>query len=141
MTIGECIKLRRKEKGLSQKELALKIGIATNSLSRYEIGERNISWEMLAKIASALDIGTTELIEGADVWGNIVDHTKNVFKDYQEHPEKYTVEVNENGKQTFFINTDRAEMIRKYDSLNQLGQSKVNEYVKDIADNPNYKKH
>jgi len=50
----QVIRLRI-EKGLSQKELAEKIGIKQSAISRLENGDYNPSVELLSKIAEALD--------------------------------------------------------------------------------------
>ena len=47
------IKEIRKSKGLSQKELAKKIGIADCTLAHYESGIRKITLEMFLKILDA----------------------------------------------------------------------------------------
>lgn len=62
MTTGERIKKLRKQKGMTQKQLSEELGIANNSLSRYEIGERNPPFDMLEKIAAALGVQTWELL-------------------------------------------------------------------------------
>lgn len=62
MIIGESIKKLRKQKGMTQKQLSQELGIAINSLSRYEIGERNPPFDMLEKIAAALGVQTWELL-------------------------------------------------------------------------------
>ena len=50
----QVIRLRI-EKGLSQKELAEKIGTKQSAISRLENGDYNPSVELLSKIAKALD--------------------------------------------------------------------------------------
>lgn len=55
LKIGYKINKARKEKELSQKELAEKIGTAQSNISRIERGDQNISSELLYKIAKALD--------------------------------------------------------------------------------------
>ena len=44
------LKLIRKSKGYTQKELASKLGIADSTLAHYETGIRKISLEMFLKI-------------------------------------------------------------------------------------------
>lgn len=59
------IRKLRTEKHLKQMDLALKLGIKSNTLSQYETGDRNPSVEMLAKIAKVLDCTVDELINDA----------------------------------------------------------------------------
>ena len=52
--VGERVQLLRKRKGLSQEELASKIGIDTKSLSRLERGAHYPSMETLERIRTEL---------------------------------------------------------------------------------------
>lgn len=52
----------RKEKGLSQYELADKIGIQSSTLSRYELEQRVPNFYMAYKIAKALECPMEDLI-------------------------------------------------------------------------------
>lgn len=61
MTIAERIRLIRKQKDLSQKELAEKSKVNLKSLSRYEIGTSIPPADVLKQIADALGV-TTDLL-------------------------------------------------------------------------------
>ena len=52
----------RKEKGMTQTELATAIGQQKNSISEYERGTRNPDLNTLLKIASVLDCAVNDLI-------------------------------------------------------------------------------
>lgn len=54
--VGERVQCLRKRKGLSQEELAGKIGIDTKSLSRLERGAHYPSMETLERIRAELDV-------------------------------------------------------------------------------------
>jgi hypothetical protein len=57
MTMGEKIKDRRKALGMTQQELAEKMGFKTRShISLIEQGERNIPVNKIKKLAKILDI-------------------------------------------------------------------------------------
>ncbi len=56
MRIGETIKKIRKAKGISQMELAERIGITYQQLQKYEKGKSKITVERLVDIAKALDV-------------------------------------------------------------------------------------
>jgi transcriptional regulator with XRE-family HTH domain len=64
MTIGENLKSYRKEKSLTQKTLAKKLGISTSYMSELESNKRNPSIETVNKIAEKLNISTLYLLEG-----------------------------------------------------------------------------
>ena len=53
--IGQRICDLRKQAGLSQAELAEKIGINSNNISRIEHGRYNVGFDMLQKIAEAFN--------------------------------------------------------------------------------------
>ena len=60
-TFSENVKQLRSEKGLTQKDLALKTGIAQTTLSSYEGGEKNLPLANAALIAKALDVSIDKL--------------------------------------------------------------------------------
>lgn len=62
MSTGERIKALRREKGLSQVELAARAGIAVNSLRLYEAGKREPKVDAITKLAKALGVTKQELL-------------------------------------------------------------------------------
>ena len=62
--LGMRIKYLRKQKGMSQEDLALESGVNKNYLSDLERGNRNPTVKVLAKIAYSLDITLEELFKG-----------------------------------------------------------------------------
>ena len=60
---GKRVRELRKERGLSQVELASKVGIDRSYMGFLERGERNPSLEMIAKIAEALSVTPDELLK------------------------------------------------------------------------------
>lgn len=66
MTIGERIKKRREELGLTQEELAQKLGYASrSSINKIELNERNLKQSKIKAIADALNT-TPSYIMGWD---------------------------------------------------------------------------
>lgn len=63
MTIGEKLKQTRVDAGVSQVELAERIGVYQKDISRWENGERTPSVEAFAKICRALNASADELLE------------------------------------------------------------------------------
>lgn len=74
MTTGQLIRFHRKRVGLTQKELGERAGIAEPTIRRYELGKLNPKYETLEKIAGALGVWVTNLIDIsaspiAEIWG------------------------------------------------------------------------
>ena len=59
---GERIAAMRKARGLTQNELAERIGIIQSLISDYESGRRRLYAEMLIRIAQALNASVDELL-------------------------------------------------------------------------------
>ena len=74
MTIGEKIKALRKERGWTQKALALISGIAEITIRNYEAGKYKPKLDKLEMLSKAFSITVTELlinVEGYDIQDNI----------------------------------------------------------------------
>ena len=80
MTIGDRIKLKREEKGLSQRELAVMSNTSNASISRWETDSRDITADNIISICRALGVTPTWLLIGEqDTWE--YDSTKHSTKD------------------------------------------------------------
>ena len=64
MSFGKNLKDTRVEKNVSQDDLAKKIGVHANHISRYERDLSAPSIEVVQKIAEALEISIDELVYG-----------------------------------------------------------------------------
>ena len=62
--LGMRIRYLRKQKGMSQEDLALESGVNKNYLSDLERGERNPTVLVMEKIATALGIDLSTLFKG-----------------------------------------------------------------------------
>jgi transcriptional regulator with XRE-family HTH domain len=60
---GLRLKTLRKAKGLSQEELAERSGLNRPYISGIEKGKRNVSLEVMEKLAGALGVGLGELVD------------------------------------------------------------------------------
>lgn len=65
--IGQKIRKFRKIQGLSQEELAEKIGISTTHMSHIETGNTKLSLSVFVDIANALNIQTDDLLNDRDI--------------------------------------------------------------------------
>ena len=61
--IGDRLKNLRTRRALTQRELAERAGISTNALNRLELDKAEPHMSTLRKLARALDIDPTELVE------------------------------------------------------------------------------
>lgn len=59
--LGQRIYQLRKEKSMTQEDLAFKVGVDRSYMGFVERGEKNATVKVLAKIASALKVSLSEL--------------------------------------------------------------------------------
>ena len=62
--IGSFIQLSRKEKGMTQKDLADRIGVSDKTISKWENGNSVPDTEILTSLCQSLDISVNELLSG-----------------------------------------------------------------------------
>ncbi|GAB4017104.1 helix-turn-helix domain-containing protein [Spirosoma koreense] len=60
--VGQLIRESRKAKGLTQKELAEKLGVGEPTVTNYESGKQNLTVDTLQKIAVALGVNMKDLV-------------------------------------------------------------------------------
>lgn len=131
MNIGTNIKKYRKEKGLTQRELADKLNIATNSLSRYEIGERRPPIDMIEKIAEILNVTPIQLMYDEEV-ENALNQSAEILSNFNPNDSSTFTEVSfedEAQRQEMYLKELREDTINKYDSLDLFGQKAANKYI------------
>ena len=95
------IKEIRKRKGITQKELAQRLGVTASAVSQYEKPGANLTQETLQKIAAALDCRVIEVTEGAFDWNDEIDETPLPEKYYLDCIGDNTVLVYPDGKKVF----------------------------------------
>ena len=107
-TIGDNIRRIRKDKGIKQRELAKKLGVAYQNLSGWERGVRQPSTKYLSKIAEALGVNVESLLyekkKKQETYFSLKERKelrKQITREEQEHidsfnrfMEKYIKEVN-----------------------------------------------
>jgi len=59
---GNRVRELRKEKGISQEDLAYKAGLHRTYIGMIERGEKNITIKNIEKLAKALEVGMKELV-------------------------------------------------------------------------------
>ncbi len=68
--IGKFILNCRKEKGITQEQLAEKLGVTSKSISRWENGNTMPDYTLLKDLCNELDININELLSGEEIKGN-----------------------------------------------------------------------
>ena len=118
MKFNERLRAIRKEKGLTQAELAEKAGIAVNSVRLYEAGARLPKLDTIARMAVAMGLTANDLIAGQ--WGKF----DGIFLSDEE-----------------FQQDDReAQLIYHFRTLNDNGQTVAVERVQELTQIPAYQR-
>lgn len=126
--LGENIKKARKEKKMTQKELAEKIHRTESSIRKYEKGIIQIPNDIIEKIAIALNISPLDLVGTLDTWNNQFNLNGKLSEE--------TILLQNIEKQ---YGKDSIELLQLYQSLNDSGKSKILEYLLDLSENNKYK--
>jgi transcriptional regulator with XRE-family HTH domain len=66
VTVGRNVRIWRMARGLSQIQLANRLGVAFQQVQKYEIGVNRIGTGRLVKIAAILDVPISTLFDGAN---------------------------------------------------------------------------
>ena len=138
MDIGARIRAIRQEKGMTQKQVADKCGMADSAIRKYELGIQVPKVETAKRIAAALNVPPAQLLgledqiippttmleatPGGDFHITPVD--TNTLPEAAFPPGKAFKDTPVNGKEAVLIN--------KYRSLNESGQQKATDYIDDL---------
>ena len=129
MSIGEEIRRIRKELGLTQKELAAKIGLATGTIQQYELNKRSPSLNQIIKIADVLDIPILEFFPSANN-----ELTRYIYE------QGFCESQDELRDLGYCFSKSENEIVIKFKKLNDEGQQKVVEYADDLTKIPQYQR-
>lgn len=86
MAVGNRIRSARIQKGMTQKELAQKLGISPQGIVQWENGARNPKPETLERIASALGVSYWTLAEVPDETENAPQYKPSYDSPYLQDP-------------------------------------------------------
>lgn len=111
MTFGENLRLARKAKKLTQKELASKIGAKHNSISNWENNQNKPDPDTIQLLCWVLDVTPNYFFSNGE---SLLQNNKN---DTETHP-----------------------LLQIYNNLNSEGQKNLMDYAEYIANKPEYKK-
>ena len=82
---GEFLKQLRKEKGLTQEQLAEHIVVSGRTVSRWETGSNMPDLSVLVELADYYDVDIREIIDGERKSENMNDETKDTLKKVAEY--------------------------------------------------------
>lgn len=85
--IGSRIRKYREIKGLSQTQLAKKIGVSSGRLSNWEQGMYRPNADILVNICKALDISPSELLDVQISTDNLSEQERKLVTAYRSKPE------------------------------------------------------
>lgn len=80
MSIGDKIRKVREAKGLSQKQVALSLGMDQAQYSRIENGKTDPSFSNVTKIAKALGVDLSELFKSDEVFKDVNSYDKSLIE-------------------------------------------------------------
>lgn len=117
---ADILKLMRKEKNVTQKELAKRLNVSQGAISQYENGQTDLSIKQIMKICEALD-------QPFENW--LIISLGMVAK-----------EMNQGNANNIEVGILDKTIIDKAQSLNDNGKQKAIDYMDDLAQMPKYKK-
>lgn len=117
------IKEIRKKKGISQKEMAEKLGVDSSYLARLESGNRALTNEWVANLTKALDCEAWELCDDVDYFFS-KENIRKLFKDNVV----FTVQTNT-------LNEQEAELLKIYGKLNIKDKARLILDAYNLAEN------
>lgn len=133
--IGNRIKARRLELGLTLKEVANRIGVASSTIQRYENATiSQIKLPVLQSIAAALNLDPTSLIKSLPSSKGVTTFTQLTFADSFSNDKK----DNNNDDEDFKLykenyNKDTLKLIKYYLSLNDVGKKEALKRLQELA--------
>ncbi len=104
--LGENIQTIRKHRGMKQQELADKIGINMQSLSKIERGVNYPTFDTLEKIMDVLGVTPNELLSGE--W-KYIDHTEPYIMDIIKREQDFNVSLDYCLKMNFSMTKKNAD--------------------------------
>lgn len=142
MKVCENIRKIRIERGLTQKELGEKCGIADSAIRRYELGGANPKLETLEKLANALNCDVRDLADSESRLSQYIDLgnlSENIKITIETHtPEKQAYTIKRLKKYSEKMYSDKQILLSYFDVLNQNGKQKAIEQLEMLTKIPEY---
>lgn len=145
MTIGEKIRNARKAAGLTQKELAQRLGLSFQSIAQWENDLRKPKIETIQKIADALGITVWELSDplfagqgGAPVLKPTEDASPETMEFFKRHGEAAKTILDLLRLEQDQENKLLEQIIKDFRILTEEGQEKAAERIHELTEVPKY---
>ena len=84
---SERLSKLRKERGISQKQCALNLGVDSSKYNKWENGKNRPSYDMLCKLANFFDTTTDYLL------GNSDERYKDEYKNFDNWKKEFMAEI------------------------------------------------
>ena len=138
---SEIIKMIRKEKKITQKELAKKLNVSQGTISQYENGQISLNMRQLKEVLEALG-------ESLDTYFSlcytVALSRKSPFSQFEkEDLRDYFVKskaIFELSLQNDNLSNLDKTILEKIKSLNDLGKQRTIDYIDDLSESPKFKK-
>lgn len=144
MSTGEAIKAARRAAGLTQAELAKRLGVTPQTVSQYERGLINPKLETLQKFAYALGTDVWNLTDPLFVGQGGVPHLVPGENASEEQKERYKEHTAVMGKLLAMLRMEQEQklldqIISDFQHLNDEGQTKAVERVHELTEIARYR--
>ncbi|HCC01468.1 MAG TPA: XRE family transcriptional regulator [Ruminococcaceae bacterium] len=116
---GKRLMALRKSENLTRDKLANELDMSVNTLRNYENGCREPGHKFVIKMAERFNVSTDYILGVSD---------EKRMKDHVAETEKQE------------LSSDKKQLLKSYDSLNDEGQEFALEYMNGLTYNPKYKK-
>lgn len=140
MSMGNRIRLARERAGLTQRQLGEKLNMPFQSISQWERGSRNPKLATLEKIADALDISVSELIdnETSDVADGGRIEPDIIYTDTGSEYIQYELPLPDGRQITIQIPSYDHRLQKVWNMLNSDGKNVALERLWELAQIPGY---
>lgn len=140
MNIGDRIRERRKEEGLTQKGLAEISGVSEMAIRKYESSDRQPRLEQLQKIAKALETTVDSLL-----YGEITTRTVNYYDEETGEAGTAAMTVYPKGHPFHIPTLQEAEtqenvLLAHFNKLNDSGRDRAVTVVGELSEIPRYQR-
>ena len=139
------IQALRKDAGITQTELAQKMGVSQAAIAMWEHAKRIPSLHTLHRLSTILNVPVTQLVDGEILEKIREDSRLQDIKTPPKDDAEWDLLINQANLSAKKMDEEIKDDIRRwiitvYPDLNEEGQKRVLEYMKDISQLPRYRR-